>query len=50
MYVTYFYGEQFPVYLYTNKKGYYNTDDYISKDGETNKPTNKQTTKTIVNK
>jgi hypothetical protein len=33
MYVAYSYGEQFPVYVWTNNKWYHNTDSYIH-DGE----------------
>jgi hypothetical protein len=41
MYVTYSYGEQFPVYLYINKKWYVNQDDYYLENGDINKATRK---------
>ena len=38
MYVAYSYGEQHPLYLYdaSEDRWYYNTDDYINKDGDPN--------------
>ena len=41
MYVTYSYGEQFPIYLWYNDKWYHNSNNYILDDGTVNEPTNK---------
>ena len=41
MYVAYSYGEQHPLYVFSNDKWYVNTDDYILDDGTINTWTKK---------
>jgi hypothetical protein len=41
MYVAYSYGEQHPLYVWTDDTWYYNYDDYINPDGSVNKWTKK---------